>query len=172
LQAGGDLGRLLGAVIDEMEMQRGGRARKPVVVKLSPDLGEADLESTVQAAVEAGISGVILTNTTLSREGLSSPQRTQTGGLSGVPLRDRSTAILRRVFGLTKGSLPIVGSGGVFTAADAYEKIRAGASLVEVYTALIYEGPELPGRLCRELSALLRRDGFARVADAVGADHR
>jgi len=174
LQAGDELSRLLEAVQRELEAQRArhGGPQKPVLVKIAPDLDEAGLEATVHAARAAGVSGIIVSNTTLRREGLTHAHRDEKGGLSGRPLKERSTEILRRVHQMTEGKLPIVGSGGVFTAEDAYEKIRAGASLVEVYTALIYEGPSLLRRISRGLVALLRRDGFCSVADAVGADHR
>jgi dihydroorotate dehydrogenase len=174
LQHGNDLQRLLDAVMDEMARQReayrdGG---KPVLVKVAPDLTDLELEATAQTIQASGISGIIATNTTLSREGLRHPHREQTGGLSGRPLTKRSTEIVRRIYSLTGGKLPIIGCGGIFTAQDAYDKIRAGASLVEVYTALIYEGPDLLRKLNAGLAELLRRDGFSHVSEAIGADHR
>jgi dihydroorotate dehydrogenase len=117
------------------------------------------------------MDGVIATNTTLVREGLKSDKAGETGGLSGQPLRDRSTEIIRRIYSQTGGKLPIIGSGGIFTAQDAYDKIRAGASLVEIYTALIYEGPEVNRKVHAGLRQLLRRDGFRGLLEAVGADH-
>jgi len=103
---------------------------------------------------------------------LSSPHRDQTGGLSGKPLFALSTQVLRDVYAIGGAALPLIGVGGIGSGADAYAKIRAGASLVQLYTALVYAGPALIGRIKADLAALLRRDGFASVAEAVGADHR
>ncbi|WP_216325207.1 quinone-dependent dihydroorotate dehydrogenase [Deinococcus aestuarii] len=171
LQAADDLADLVRAVLDEVETARVRTARRspPVLVKLAPDLHPADFEASVGAVLAAGANGLIVSNTTLSRDGLTHPHRTQAGGLSGRPLTERSTALVRDAYRLTRGRVPIVGVGGVFTPEDAYAKIRAGASLAEVYTALIYEGPGLPRRLNRGLAALLERDGFTNVAGAVGA---
>jgi len=118
------------------------------------------------------VDGLVATNTTLDRTALPSnhPQRDEVGGLSGAPLRARATAVVRRLYQLAKGRLPIIGVGGIFTAAHAYEKIRAGASLVQVYTGFVYEGPTLPRVLTGELRDLVQRDGFTRLADAVGVD--
>ncbi|WP_019585000.1 quinone-dependent dihydroorotate dehydrogenase [Deinococcus apachensis] len=172
LQAADDLGALVRAVLMEVEAARVRIARRapPVLVKLAPDLHPADFEASVGAVLDAGANGLIVSNTTLSREGLNHPHRVQTGGLSGRPLTARSTALVREAHRLVRGQVPIVGVGGIFTAEEAYAKIRAGASLVEVYTALIYEGPGLPARLNRGLGALLERDGLRNVAEAVGVD--
>lgn len=105
-------------------------------------------------------------------EGLTHGHAKEIGGLSGKPLRERSTEIVSRIYKQTGGSLPIIGSGGIFTARDAYDKIRAGASLVEIYTALIYEGPEVNRKLHSGLRDLLARDGFNHISEAVGANHR
>lgn len=171
LQAGAELRALLDAVLNEADAQRVRSVlpAKPVLVKIAPDLDDAALETTVQAAQAAGVAGLIVSNTTLNREGLTHAHREQAGGLSGKPLRERATELVGRVYELTGGQLPIVASGGVFTAGDAYEKIRAGASLVEIYTALIYEGPEVVRQINAGLEELLRRDGFRNVAEAVGA---
>jgi dihydroorotate dehydrogenase len=145
----------------------------PLLVKIAPDLTEEDKRDIAAVAEEAGIDGLIVSNTTIARPAtLKSPHRGEAGGLSGVPLFRPSTALLAEMFRLTGGRLPLVGVGGVASGADVYAKIRAGASLVQLYTALVYEGPGLVGRIKRELAALLRRDGFARIADAIGADHR
>ncbi|WP_102125763.1 quinone-dependent dihydroorotate dehydrogenase [Deinococcus planocerae] len=172
LQAADDLADLVRAVLIEVEAGRVHTARRapPVLVKLAPDLHPADFEASVGAVVEAGADGLIVSNTTLSRDGLTHPHREQAGGLSGRPLTGRSTALVRDAYRLTRGRVPIVGVGGVFTPEDAYAKLRAGASLVEVYTALIYEGPGLPARMNRGLSRLLERDGLRNVAQAVGVD--
>jgi dihydroorotate dehydrogenase len=174
LQHGNDLSRLLDAVMDEMHQQqeKHKHAGKPVLVKIAPDLSDSELEATVQAIKESGVSGIIATNTTLDRTGLKHPNREQAGGLSGRPLTKRSTEIIRRIYTLTEGKLPIIGSGGIFTAQDAYDKIRAGASLVEVYTALIYEGPGLLNKLNKGIIDLLKKDGFTHISQAIGADHK
>lgn len=172
LQAAGELGELVRAVLNEVEVGsvRTARRAPPVLVKLAPDLHPADFEASVGAVVEAGAGGLIVSNTTLGREGLTHTHRSQAGGLSGRPLRARSTALVRDAYRLTGGRVPIVGVGGIFTPEDAYAKIRAGASLVEVYTALIYEGPGLPARLNRGLGRLLERDGLRNVAQALGVE--
>ena len=123
-------------------------------------------------ATEAGIDGLIVSNTTLAREGLHGPHASEAGGLSGAPLFERSTRVLARLSQLTQGDMPLIGVGGVASAEQAYEKIRAGAHAVQVYSALVYGGPYLAARINEELADLLEADGFASVADAVGADHR
>ncbi|GAE07945.1 dihydroorotate dehydrogenase [Paenibacillus sp. JCM 10914] len=145
---------------------------KSVLVKIAPDVSDEELEFMVDTISASGVSGIIATNTTLSREGLTHGHAKETGGLSGMPLRQRSTEIVSRIYKQTGGALPIIGSGGIFTAQNAYDKIRAGASLVEIYTALIYEGPEINRKLHAGLRKLLARDGFSHISEAVGADHR
>ncbi|MGG6314557.1 quinone-dependent dihydroorotate dehydrogenase [Paenibacillus macerans] len=173
LQHGSELASLLAAVTAEMRAQakRYGK-EKAVLVKIAPDVSDGELEYMVDTIQQSGVSGLIATNTTLSRDGITHKNAKETGGLSGKPLGTRSTEIISRVYRQTDGKLPIIGSGGIFSAADAYGKIRAGASLVEIYTALIYEGPEINRKLHRGLRELLRRDGFAHISAAVGADHR
>lgn len=173
LQHGNDLKRLLDAVTAEMQLQqaKNGHAGKPVLVKIAPDLTDDELELTVHAIKDSGVSGIIATNTTLSRAGLVHANRSQAGGLSGSPLTERSTEVIRRVYQLTEGKLPIIGAGGIFTAKDAYDKIRAGASLVEVYTGLIYEGPGILTNINRGLLDLLKQDGYTHISQAIGADH-
>ncbi|WP_148235070.1 quinone-dependent dihydroorotate dehydrogenase [Deinococcus maricopensis] len=171
LQHGDDLRALLTEVMHEAEMQRVRTAlRRPVLVKLAPDLTGEELEVSVEAALTAGIEGLILTNTTLSREGLTHAHREQTGGLSGRPLTARSTQLVRDAYRLTRGRVPIVGVGGVFTAQDALDKITAGANLVELYTALIYRGPGVVRALNAGLTRRLRERGFRNVAEAIGTD--
>lgn len=174
LQHGDELRGLLDAVKDEMAVQakRQGGLPKPILVKIAPDNDEEQLAYMAEAIVGSGMSGVIATNTTIGRDGLTHPNAKETGGLSGRPLTQRSTEIIRSFYKLTGGKLPIIGSGGIFTSQDAYDKIRAGASLVEVYTAMIYKGPGVFKEIVRGLGELLRRDGFSRIAEAVGADHR
>lgn len=172
LQHGDDLSALLQAVMDEMSVQQAKYKcdGKPVLVKVAPDLSDEELEAIVATIMKSGVSGVIATNTTLSREGIEHEHAHETGGLSGQPLKERSTAVIKHIYRLTEGKLPIIGSGGVFTSEDAYEKIRAGASLVEVYTGLIYEGPNINRNINKGLLALLARDGFTHISQAVGVD--
>ena len=142
----------------------------PVFLKIAPDLGDAELAEVAEAALGAGVSGLIATNTTLGRDGLRSPARGEKGGLSGAPLFARSTRVLARLSELTGGRLPLIGVGGIGSAEDAYAKIRAGASAVQLYTAMVYEGISLAARIARGLDALLARDGHAGIASAVGSD--
>jgi dihydroorotate dehydrogenase len=142
----------------------------PVFLKIAPDLTDADLAGLAAVALRSGISGVIATNTTLSRDGLTGAGGDQAGGLSGAPLFERSTRVLARLSVLTEGRLPLIGTGGVSSAEQAYAKIRAGASAVQLYTGLVYHGLSLVPRIVRDLDALLARDGHATVADAVGTD--
>ena len=153
--------------------ERGWGGGKPLLVKLAPDLSPEALDEAVDVAIEAGAAGIIATNTTLSREGVEGhPNAKEQGGLSGAPLERLATAAVRRCALRAKGRVPIVGVGGILSAEDAYAKIRAGASLVQAYTGLIYGGPRFVRNVNEGLARLLARDGFARVADAVGADLR
>jgi dihydroorotate dehydrogenase len=142
----------------------------PLLLKIAPDLSPADVEAIVALALAQALDGLVIGNTTVGRPPLRSPHRDEAGGLSGQPLFALSTEVLRRAARASGGRLPLIGVGGVGSGADAYAKIRAGASLVQLYTALVFEGPGLIARIKRELAALLARDGFAHVADAVGAD--
>lgn len=140
----------------------------PVFVKIAPDLGTDELDEVAEVALTSGIAGIIATNTTLARDGLSSPYRNEKGGLSGAPLFERSTRVLARLSVLTEGRLPLIGVGGIASAEDAYVKIRAGATAVQLYTAMVYQGLSLAPRIARGLDALLARDGHATVAEALG----
>jgi dihydroorotate dehydrogenase len=140
----------------------------PVFLKIAPDLSPGELEDIVEVALSARVSGIIATNTTLSREGLKSANRAQAGGLSGAPLFEKSTRVLARLSQLTHRTLPLIGVGGVASADDAYQKIRAGASAVQLYTAMVYGGLSLVPAIARGLDALLARDGYANVTLAVG----
>ncbi|MBP7000525.1 quinone-dependent dihydroorotate dehydrogenase [Amaricoccus sp.] len=142
----------------------------PVLLKIAPDLGEGELVDLVAVALERGVSGIVATNTTLARDGLRSRHAGEAGGLSGAPLFARSTAVLARVHRLTEGRLPLVGVGGVASAAEAYAKIRAGATAVQLYTGLVYGGLRLVGEILRGLDARLAADGLASVAEAIGLD--
>jgi dihydroorotate dehydrogenase len=145
----------------------------PLLAKVGPDLNEAQLRDIAEVALTTGIDGLIIGNTTIARPpSLRSDNRDAPGGLSGRPLMAPSTACLSAMYRLTQGRLPIIGCGGIASGAEAYAKIRAGAALVQLYTALVFHGPALIGEIKRDLAQLLRADGFARLADAVGADHR
>ena len=140
----------------------------PIFLKIAPDLSGEEISDIAGVALSAGLSGIIATNTTLSRDGLQSAHKSETGGLSGAPLFERSTRVLAQLSQATAGRIPLIGVGGVGSAEQAYEKIRAGASAVQVYTAMVYEGISLIGRIAKGLDALLARDGFTSVAAAVG----
>lgn len=139
----------------------------PVFLKIAPDLNESELAEIAEVALESGLDAVIATNTTLDRTGLTSAHKDQAGGLSGAPLFEKSTRVLAQLSKLTDGRIPLIGVGGVGSAAQAYAKIRAGASAVQIYSAMVYEGLSLVPRVAQGLEALLERDGFANVADAV-----
>jgi len=159
-------------LIEQVRSGLAGRAL-PLVLKIAPDLGEEDLADIAAVALEQQLDGLIATNTTVARPpGLGGRHRDEAGGLSGRPLFVPSTQVLGRVYRLTEGRVPLIGVGGLASGADAYAKIRAGASLVQLYTALVYEGPGLVQRIKAELATLLRRDGFGSVAQAVGAEFR
>jgi dihydroorotate dehydrogenase len=167
LQGRDALAELLAAV----GAARGG-AHPPLLLKIAPDLTEADKADIAEVALAGGVDGLIVSNTTIARPPLLiSPAAQETGGLSGRPLFAPSTAVLADIYRLTGGRLPLIGVGGIASADDAYAKIRAGASLLQLYTGLVYHGPGLVQRIKRGLAARLRADGFTRVADAVGADH-
>ncbi|WP_294192832.1 quinone-dependent dihydroorotate dehydrogenase [uncultured Sphingomonas sp.] len=144
----------------------------PLFLKVAPDLSPAQIDDVARAAIDGGVDALIMGNTTISRPALASRHKGETGGLSGAPLRELARARLVDFRRATGGALPLIAAGGIDTGAEAYARIRAGASLVQVYSAMVYGGPALPARILRELEALLRRDGFACVADAIGADAR
>jgi dihydroorotate dehydrogenase len=142
----------------------------PVFLKIAPDLTADELAQIAEVALASGLSGIIATNTTLSREGLISANKAEAGGLSGAPLFEKSTRVLAQLSKLTDGKLPLIGVGGISSPEDAYAKIRAGASAVQLYSAMVYQGISLIPRIAKGLDSLLARDGFASVADAVGTD--
>ncbi|HYG69201.1 MAG TPA: dihydroorotate dehydrogenase (quinone), partial [Anaeromyxobacteraceae bacterium] len=146
---------------------------KPLLLKFAPDLEPEAMDELVDVAIAAGISGLVATNTTVSRLGVEShPRAKEAGGLSGAPLERLATAAVRRCYARAGGRLVIVGCGGILTAEDAYAKIRAGATLVQGYSGLIFQGPRYARAIHDGLVALLRRDGFTSLEEAVGADHR
>ena len=164
------VGERLGALVSAARQARG-QAKARLLVKIAPDLDPKALEAIVETAIAHGVDGLIVSNTTIARPPpLRSRHASQAGGLSGSPLFAPSTALLREAARLARGRLTLIGCGGVSSADQAYAKIRAGASLVQLYTGLIYEGPGLVARILAGLSARLAADGFASIADAVGAD--
>ena len=145
----------------------------PLLLKIAPDLTAHECRDIAEVGLATGIDGIIVSNTTVARPvGLKSRQASEEGGLSGRPLFAASTALLADIYRLTNGKLPLIGVGGVGRAADAYAKIRAGATLVQLYTALAFDGPALIGRIKTGLAELLARDGFASISEAVGASHK
>jgi dihydroorotate dehydrogenase len=161
-------------LLDRVKAARAARKSKAALVaKIAPDLTPAELQAIVGVVVRAGIDGMIVGNTTIARpDTLQARDRGERGGLSGAPLFAPSTALLAEVYRLSGGGLTLIGTGGLASGADAYAKIRAGASAVQLYSALVYHGPALVTAIKRDLAGLLAADGFASVADAVGADHR
>lgn len=165
------LEELLGQALEARDRADTNGHVPPLLIKVSPDLDEAGLLVVTDVARAMSIDGLILGNTTVGRpETLKSQFAAQQGGLSGRPLFDLSNRILADTYRQIDGEIPIIGCGGVASGDDAYVKIRAGASLIQLYTALVYHGPGLVDRIKQELAVLLKRDGFASVTDAVGAD--
>lgn len=168
LQAGNSLRQ----VIDAVRSATGSVAAPPaVLVKIAPDLDGRARADIAAALIDSGADGLVVSNTTVSRpDGLPAHLAAEAGGLSGSPLKSLATDTLRAMTRLTSGRLPIIGVGGIASGADAYERIRAGASLLQLYTALIYQGPKLLQNIASELASRLAADGFDRLADAVGKD--
>lgn len=172
LQKKSELGHLLELALKTRDETVSGN-RPPVLVKIAPDLSAGELSDIASTCLETGIDGIIATNTTVARpDSLRGAAASEKGGLSGRPLFEMSTKVLADLYRLTGGRIPLVGVGGVSCGADAYAKVRAGASLVQLYSAMVFHGPAVVNRVNRDLAALLRRDGFARLSDAVGADHK
>jgi dihydroorotate dehydrogenase len=144
--------------------------QRPIVLKISPDESADQLEQVVGTALDVGIDGIIATNTTVTRPGLHSALQSEAGGLSGAPVQTLALATLRHVAQLTRGRVPIIGVGGIQSAQDVYQRLRAGASLVQLYTALVYVGPAVATRLSWGLAALMRRDGIHDIRDVIGID--
>ncbi|XP_039984211.1 dihydroorotate dehydrogenase (quinone), mitochondrial [Xiphias gladius] len=172
LQGKAELHELLYTVLKERDALQG-EHKPPVLVKIAPDLTAQDKQDIADVVTELGVDGLMVSNTTVSRpETLQDPHKSEVGGLSGQPLKDLSTSAVREMYSLTKGKVPIVGIGGVASGQDAMDKIRAGASLVQLYTALTYQGPPVVTKIKRELEQLLKDQGFSSISEAVGADHR
>jgi dihydroorotate dehydrogenase len=155
----------LAALLDGVMQVRG---QTPVFLKIAPDLTDQDLADIAKVANDARVAAIITTNTTLDRDGLQNPQKSEAGGLSGQPLFEKSTRVLAKLSQLT--NIPLIGVGGIGNAHQAYAKIRAGASAVQLYTALVYGGLSLAAKIARDLDGLLEKDGFKSVQDAVGTD--
>jgi dihydroorotate dehydrogenase len=162
-------------IIDEVTAARDslpGPRRPPLLIKVAPDLNDEEVEDIAATALDTHVDGLIISNTTVARPAeLRSANAPEPGGLSGAPLFEPSTMRLRAFYRLIGGRVPLIGAGGISSGAQAYAKIRAGASLVQLYTALVYHGPGLVNEIKRDLAALLRRDGFSSLSAAVGADH-
>ena len=162
-----------GAAGEIIDAGRNAQNAKPVLVKVAPDLSFDALDEILELVGPRNIAGIVATNTTITRpptdNAATQKVYAENGGLSGRPLRERSTEIIRHLFRQTRGKLPIIGVGGIFNADDAWEKITAGASLVQVYTGLVYEGPGLTKAIVKGLRARLRTEGFASLAEAVGS---
>jgi dihydroorotate dehydrogenase len=174
LQARNEMEELLGRVIEARRRAAPGKIPPtPILAKVGPDLTDHALRDSAEVALKSGIDGLIVGNTTLERPPhLRSHDRDAPGGLSGRPLMAPSTACLAAVYRHVNGALPVIGCGGVASGADAYAKIKAGASLVQLYSALVFQGPGLVQRIKRDLAARLRADGFRAVSEAVGADNK
>ncbi|MBL7961233.1 dihydroorotate dehydrogenase (quinone), partial [bacterium] len=147
-----------------------GQPPKPILVKIAPDLNLSQIDDVLQVIESTKISGIVATNTTIERNNLlSEPHLSkEAGGLSGKPLKKRSTEIVRHIYASTQGKILIIGVGGIFTGDDAYEMIKAGASLLQIYTGFIYEGPMICKKINKKLIELVERDGFKNISEAVG----
>ncbi len=149
--------------------QEAGFTEKPLLLKIAPDLSNEALDDICAVVQKHKLDGIIATNTTIQRpESLQSSKASEVGGLSGLPLKDRATEVIRYIYKKTSGTVPIIGVGGIFTVEDAYEKILAGASLIQVYTGMIYEGPMIVKNINKGLVHLLQRDGYTSITQAVG----
>lgn len=145
----------------------------PLLVKIAPDLDDDEIKAVAKVALDSKLDGLIVSNTTLDRpDSLQSKHRDETGGLSGKPLTEKATAVLGAVYKATNGAIPLVGVGGISNAEDAWAKIRAGASLVQLYSALVYQGPGMIDGLLNGMERLMQEQGFASLQDAIGSDHQ
>lgn len=160
---------LLDAVIEARD-EKAGAAGPPVFLKVAPDLTTGDVDAIARIAIDKGLGALIVSNTTISRPPLASRYAGETGGLSGAPLKALALQRMRDFRKATGGALPLVGVGGIASAEDAWERIRAGASLVQLYSAMVYEGPGIARHIVEGMEQLMRRDGFASVAEAVGSE--
>jgi dihydroorotate dehydrogenase len=159
-----------GALNDLLAAMQGARSKKPIFLKVAPNLEDGDPERIVRAAIDHGVDALIISNTTISRPPLKSRFAGETGGLSGAPLKALALDALRRFRSASGGEIPLIGVGGIANADDAWERIRAGASLIQLYTAMVYEGPGIARRIARGLAQQLKREGFASISEAVGSE--
>jgi len=167
LQDKGSLEELLDAVMEE---RRDASSTVPIFLKVAPDLDPVDVDDIAGVALDRQLDALIVSNTTIARPSLRSRHAGETGGLSGAPLKAAALQRLRDFRVATGGALPLIGVGGIATAEDAWQRIRAGASLVQLYSAMVYEGPGIARAICEGLEQLMRRDGFTCIADAVGSE--
>lgn len=164
---------LLASILDKRnELCKKHNQYRPIILKIAPDLTPEQLEGVISIIQEVKIDAVIAANTTISRTNLNSKFQKQNGGLSGKPLNHRSTEIISKIYRQTQGNLPIIGSGGVFTGEDAYEKIKSGASLIQIYTSMIYRGPSVAKHINQEILTLLEKDGLTNITEAIGLYHK
>ena len=178
LQSAAPLRSLLGRCVSSLDRlceaaESGGGKRPPLLVKVAPDLTDEELMDVCKVAMEVGVDGIVVANTTVQRpETLTSANKGEVGGLSGRPVKEMSTKMIAKVYKLTEGKLTIIGVGGVENGKDAYDKIRAGATAVQVYSMLSFKGLGMVRTVKDELRELLAKDGYTSVSAAVGADHR
>ena len=165
LQSDKELRKLLNGVIASQDSLK---TKVPVFLKIAPDLEQEDLKNIALVAIDTRIDGIIATNTTISRNNLKSSYQHEKGGLSGAPIFEMSTRVLAQLYSITEGKIPLIGVGGVFTGEQLFQKIQAGASLVQIYSALIYSGFSVTNKILRELDISLRENGFKNVEEAVG----
>ncbi|MEX1034964.1 MAG: quinone-dependent dihydroorotate dehydrogenase [Sneathiella sp.] len=172
LQGKAELDDLLGRLCEKRNaLINEGAKYFPILLKIAPDLTDADKADIAASVLAMGIDGLIISNTTITRpESLIDKQKTEVGGLSGRPLKSISYGILKEMYRATDGKIPIVGVGGIETADDAYRRIRAGASLIQLYSAMIYHGPYVAAEIARGLAQRLREDGFSNISAAIGVD--
>ena len=162
----------LGELNRELATERG-ESPRPLLLKIAPDVSDALLEDIIEVVRESGADGIIATNTTIERDGLATKGQAELGrgGVSGRPVRRRSLEVVRTIYERTNGAIPIIGVGGIFTAQDALETIEAGASLVQVWTGFVYEGPGMARRINAELAQVCRDRGVSSISELVGASH-
>ncbi|MDQ4122293.1 MAG: quinone-dependent dihydroorotate dehydrogenase [Acidobacteriota bacterium] len=176
LQKADTLAELLKALQKRNQELSPADGRIPLLVKIAPDLTEAEIEAIIGVALDSKFAGIVATNTTINRENLKTPkteiERIGAGGLSGKPLAKHSTEIIEKIFRFSDGKLPIIGVGGIFTAADAFEKIAAGASLVQLYTGFVYQGITVARDINEGLSKIYQERGFKNFQESVGANHK
>ena len=165
LQDEGALRALLSAIDETRDL-----SAAPIFLKVAPDLGEGEPDQIVRVAMQHRVDAIVVSNTTLSRPALKSKYADEQGGLSGEPLKPLALKALREFRSASGGEIPLIGVGGIANADDAWERIRAGASLVQLYTAMVYEGPEIASRIALGLAERLKREGFANIAEAVGSE--